>query len=113
VPPPETGIAPAVLHHFIIVRADLPIGVLASQVTHAAGESSPGNLPEGTNAVVLSVPDEAGLEAVSKRLALAGTEHVRIVENEGKYAGQFLAIGCKPGRKKEVGRALRHLPLLE
>lgn len=96
----------------MIIRSDLPRGVLAAQTVHAAGESSPGGLPEGTNAVVLGVPDEAALEAVSKRLTLAGTKHVRIVENDPPYTGQLMAIGCVPGRKEVIGRALRHLKLL-
>ena len=103
--------APA-LCHYAIVRMDLPLGVLCAQLLHAGGESSAGNLPPGTTAVVLGVPDEAALEIVAKKLTLAGTAFVRIVEDYAPYSNQLMAIGCVPGRKKEVGRALRGLELL-
>lgn len=94
------------------MRTDLPLGPLGAQLLHAGGESSPGDLPEGTIAVVLGVPDEAALEAVSARLALAGTRHVRVVENDAPYTGQLMSIGVVPGEKGVVGRALRGLQTL-
>ena len=110
-PPAETR-TEAPPCHFIITRRDLPLGPLAAQVAHAAGNSSPGNLPEHTIAVVLGVPDEPALESVAKRLTLAGAEFVRIVEDDAPYHGQLMAIGCKPGRKEVIGRSLSGLPLL-
>src|SRR5262249_26483918 len=50
------------LTHFIVVREDLETGIASAQIAHAAGESSPGDIPEGTYAIVLAVPDEASLE---------------------------------------------------
>lgn len=97
----------------MIVRADLPLGNLAAQTVHAAGESSPGGLPSGTIAVVLGVPDEPALEAVSKRLTLAGVTFVRVEENDAPFAGQLMALGCAPGEKGVIGRALRGLKLLK
>lgn len=94
--------------HYIIVRSDLPLGVLAAMVTHAAGESGP--VPEHTRAVVLSVPDEAALRAAVELCPAATLGHGLIVETEGDYAGQLMAIGlpiCK-GRRPE----LAHLPIL-
>jgi len=55
--------------HYVVVRQDLPLGVLCAQVVHAAGESSD-RVPTGTHAVVLSVPDEAALASVAGRLRL-------------------------------------------
>jgi hypothetical protein len=52
----------------VIVRADLPRGIQAAQIIHAAGESSPGKLPDGTFAIALSVPDEAALVRECDRL---------------------------------------------
>lgn len=94
--------------HYIIVRSDLPLGVLAAMVTHAAGESGP--VPEHTRAVVLSVPDEAALRAAAELCPTATLGHGLIVETEGGYASQLMAIGlpiCK-GRRSE----LAHLPIL-
>jgi hypothetical protein len=89
------------------------LGPLAAQVVHAAGESSPGNLPTGTIAVVLGVPDEKALIAISARLTLAGIAHKRIFEDAEPYKHQLMAIGCAPGRKEVVGRVLRGLKLLK
>lgn len=41
------------MYHYIVVRADLPLGVKAANIAHAAGESSPGHLPNDTHVVVL------------------------------------------------------------
>jgi len=96
----------------MIVRRDLPLGAIVAQVAHAAGNSSPGNLPAHTIVVVLGVPDEPRLEAVAKRLTLAGVEFVRVVEDTPPYSRQLIALGCKPGRKEVIGRWLSGLPLL-
>jgi hypothetical protein len=56
----------------VIVRADLPKGIQAAQVIHAAGESSPGSLPDGTYAIALSVPDERALAREAERLRARG-----------------------------------------
>ena len=76
------------LTHYVIVRADLPLGLLAAQVTHAAGESSPGNLPENTHAVVLGVGPER-LEDVRSRLARHRVPHRVIVEDAAPWTGQI------------------------
>ncbi len=96
----------------MIIRKDLPLGVLGAQITHAAGESSPGGLPSGTNAVVLGVDDEAALHAVAARLERAGVQHVRIEEPDAPYFNQLMAIGVVPGRKENLRRHLASLPLL-
>ncbi len=95
-----------------MIRRDLPIGILAAQLVHAAGESSPGNLSPGTNAVVLGVPNEAALRAVAQRLEDAGIAFVRVEEPDAPYLGQLMAIGLRPARKEVVRRALSSLPLL-
>lgn len=94
--------------HYVVVRSDLPLGVLAAMVTHAAGESGP--VPEHTRAVVLSVPDEASLKEVAKLCPQAVLGRGLILETEGPYAGQLMAIGLAvvKGRRPE----LSHLPIL-
>lgn len=98
----------------MIVRADLPLGFLAAQAVHAAGESSPGNLPRATNAVVLAVKDEAALAALARRLALAGIAHVVIDEPDPPYLGQLTAIGLVPTADRALVKPLlSSLPLLK
>lgn len=80
---------------------------------HAAGESSPGNLDEGTYAIALTVPDEGAMRAVSARLKLAGVSHVRVTEPDAPYSGQLMALGLVPARKEDVRRFLSSLPLLK
>lgn len=100
------------LHHYIIVRKDLPLGILAAQAVHAAGESSPGHLPEGTHAYVLAVPDEAALLREADRLERAGLKVTRVVEPDPPYFGALMALGVAPGRKEDIRRHVSSLPLL-
>lgn len=99
--------------HYIVVRADLPLGFLAAQVTHAAGESSPGGLPKATNAVVLSVPTETDLMDVAAKLTAAGTAHVLIEEPDAPWNGAATAIGLHPVVDRSAAKkVLQKLPLL-
>jgi hypothetical protein len=82
-------------------------------LVHAAGESSPGNLPENTHAIVLAVPDEPSLAAVAGRLAKASVPHVTIREPDAPWCGALMAIGVVPGRKEDLRRHLSSLPLLK
>jgi len=100
------------LYHYIVVRAGLPAGLMAAQVCHAAGESSPGALPAGTYAVVLEASQEA-LGALEAQLQLAGVPHRSIRENDPPWNGALLAIGICPQLKKEVKRFVSSLPLLK
>lgn len=95
-------------YHYVVVRSDLPIGTMAAMVLHAAGETGPA--PEHTRAVVLAVHSEFALRAVSALLPEARLGRGLIVETEGEYVGQMMAIGLPPcvGRRPE----LSHLPLL-
>lgn len=80
---------------------------------HAAGESSPGDLPQGTNAVVLSVPNESALAALADRLRAADVDFVAIYEPDPPWNGQLTALGLRPTRKEAVRRYLSDLPLLK
>lgn len=83
---------------------------MAAQVTHAAGESSPGNLPPGTYAIVLTCED---LTELSQHLSKQGVEHKTIVENSGPYSGQATAIGVAPKPRSELRRHFSSFPLLK
>jgi peptidyl-tRNA hydrolase len=94
-----------------VVREDLPKGVLAAHVAHAAGESGPA--PSGSIAVVLGVPNEAELLAIAARLTARGVTHVLIYENAGTWSGQATAIGVLPVTDRSTTRkALSHLRLV-
>jgi hypothetical protein len=80
---------------------------------HAAGESSPGNLPSDTHAVVLAVPSELELRAVAEKLSSKGIMFVEIHEPDPPYNGALMALGLVPRRKEEIFRLLSSLPLLK
>lgn len=80
---------------------------------HAAGESSPGNLPPGTHAIALVIPDEQSLWRLHNTLREARVEHSVIIEADGPYTGQLLAIGVAPRRKEELRKHLSALALLK
>lgn len=95
------------------MRADLPRRGQAAQLVHAAGESSPGGLPEGTYAIVLQVPDEAALAREADRLERAGVKLTRVHEPDAPYHGALMALGLWPARKEALRRYLSSLPLLK
>lgn len=109
-------------YHYVIVRADLPRGLQAAQIVHAAGESAANrDVPEGTHAVVLQVEDEEHLLHIGEQLWKAGfgnNEYVIIVEPDlpetgHAWAGQFTAIGiCPTDDRKKITTVLGRLPLL-
>lgn len=103
----------APLTHYVIVRDDLPRGVLAAQIVHAAGESSPGTLPPDTTAVVLRVGSEAELARLEARLAEGDVSHRAIREPDAPWHGALMAIGLAPvadrGRLRAYTRGLKLL----
>ena len=82
-------------------------------LVHAAGESSPGNLPENTHAIVLIVPDEPALAALAERLGKFGVAHVTIREPDAPWNGAMMSIGVVPARREDLKRHLSSLPLLK
>lgn len=92
----------------MIVRPDLPRGLQAAQIVHAAGESS-GSVPPGTYAIVLAC---AELRALSAQLTERGVKHTLIVENSGDFAGEATAIGVKPERRSMLRKHFSSYPLL-
>lgn len=96
-----------------MVRRDLPRGIQAAQLVHAAGESAPGNLPEGTHAVVLTAASESDLARLAAKLDAYGIGFTRIHEPDAPHDGALMALGLHPRRKEEVRRYLSNLPLLK
>lgn len=97
------------LTHFVIVRADLPIGIIAANIAHAAGESSPGDIQQGTHAIVLAVPNETALKALLARLTLSGLAWSAVYEPDPPYFGQLMAIGLAPVLRS-IGRRVLSSP---
>lgn len=111
--------------HYIFVRKDLPVGILAAMVTHAAGESAAyykninghqTGLPEHTTAVVLEAIDEAHLTSIRAYLLGKGLEEglqmFTIIESGGAYDGQFMAIGLLPWERELISPYLSTFKLL-
>jgi hypothetical protein len=86
--------------------------VQAAQIVHAAGESSPGNLPHGTFAVVLTARDEPHLAAIADGLEQRAVAFVRVCETDAPYHGALMSLGLVPARKDGLRRLLSSLPLL-
>ena len=92
----------------------MPLGNLAAQLTHAAGESSPGNLPPNTHVVVLAAPNEGKLLRAHRRLSDRDIPHVLIREPDAPFNGEATAIGVYPIKdRRPVRRAFAGLKLLK
>jgi len=91
----------------------LPIGVAAAQLVHAAGESSPGNLPKGTYAIVLAVPSIDKLLALEQRLIEDDIPHKAIRKPDSPYNNEIMSIGIKPTSRIFVKKYTSNLPLLK
>lgn len=104
------------LAHYVIVRADLPVGSQVAQTVHAAGESAlPRPIP-GTIAVALHARDEEHLKDVALQLAERGITYHCVHEalDDAKYPGQLMAIGIHPTSDRlKLRRALSSLPLVK
>jgi hypothetical protein len=88
--------------------------VQIAQVIHAAGESSPGNLPESTHAVALHAKDEAQLQKIEAALSEAGFSFKAIREPDAPWSGALMAIGLSPiTRTPELRKLLGKLPLVK
>jgi hypothetical protein len=82
--------------------------VVAAQLVHAAGESSPGGLAVGTRAVVLAVDNESELEELRARSVELGVGHRAVYEPDVPWNGQLMALGLVPVRDRAEVRAVTH-----
>jgi hypothetical protein len=110
------------LTHYIVVRRDLPVGVLLAMVAHAAGESFyrlastftvASFNPSETIAIVLGARNEGRLEKLAHALHADSVPCVEIHEVDGEYAGQLLAIGIVPGDKSALAPFVRDFHMLK
>ena len=80
-------------------------------MVHAAGESA--GVPPGTIAVALEAPTEEDLQGLARKLLELDVAHVQVVEGEGSYAGQVMAIGvCPSDDRLRISQATGGLPLV-
>ncbi len=101
---------------YVVVRADLPIGLQLAQVVHAALQFGR-YVGERETVVVLHAPDEAALGAISDVLALVDANRDAdvwkplhwVMFQEPDLDMQLTAVAADG--TAEVKRALRHLPL--
>lgn len=84
------------LTHYCLVREDLPVGAIGAQLIHAAGESSPGDLPDGTFAVALAARSLGHIEHLERKLVQLEIPHVAVREPDAPYNGELVAIGIVP-----------------
>ncbi len=64
--------------------------------------------------VVLAVPNEDALRALAVRLDEHKLAHQLVIESEGDYAGQAMAIGLAPTTDRAaVRKAVSALPLVK
>ena len=108
------------LIHYIFVRRDLPVGVMAAMVTHAAGESAARYVANYNNdtyfhaiAVVLEAKDDTDLCKIGEYLYSAGLDYVHIIESGGPYDGQLMAYGLIPNTREHFGELLKPFQLLK
>jgi hypothetical protein len=85
---------------------------MCAQTIHAAGESSPGNLPDGTYAIALSAEPQQ-LQDLERQLIEAGIAHRAIRENSEPYSGELMAIGVRPGLRSQLRRYFSTYPLIK
>lgn len=99
------------LTHYVIVRRDLPLGLVVANTVHAAGESA--GVPKGTFAVALATADQEELERVRDRLSALQVPYATILETQGEHAGELMAIGIEPLRDRSlIRKAVSSLPLV-
>ena len=90
---------------------------------HAAGESSPGFLPDHTFAIVLATRDEAHLLSIADGIKDLGLNIRLVREPDPPWNGQATALGITPIRMpkgtppkdepiRKLKALLRRLPLL-
>lgn len=102
------------LHHYVIARTDVPTGVMAAQIVHAAGESSD-RVPSGVHAVCLSAHSEMELEELEAKLLELGVSHTSIREPDEPWNGTLMAIGLEPvirDQNPKLRRALARFKLI-
>ncbi len=102
--------------HAVVVLAGLPLGVMAAQIIHAAGESaviSFGRKPDSyTHALAVEARSDDEMNVTLSKAAERGIMAVPIHEPDAPYNGALLAIGFAPIERSKL-KWLQHLPLIK
>lgn len=99
------------LHHYLVVRADIPLGAAMAQLAHAAGHTG-GPAAVDAHVVVLATPDEDSLLELARKLELAGMEPTTIREPDPPWCGAAMALALEPRvRDRQLRRLVGKLPL--
>lgn len=105
--PSNAGSSGFYLHHYCVVRSDVPFGTQLAQLVHAAGESVRAPVPPTTHAVVLHAESEADLLRLEQTLKDSGFSFVAIREPDAPWLGQLMAIGVEPQiRSKQLKKLM-------
>lgn len=80
---------------------------------HAAGESSTGNLADGTYAVALVARSLEELHSLEEVLIAEKVPHKAIREPDDPHNGSLVAIGICPDFRTKVRRFVSNLPLIK
>lgn len=82
------------LHHYCLIRKDLPIGPQFAQLIHAAGESNPDGLR--SYAVALYVDNEEQLKEKEAQLLHHDIKHTAVREPDEPWNNQLMVVGINP-----------------
>lgn len=94
--------------HYCIVRGDLPRGLQAAYLVHAAGESAIASMPPNTRAVALVARDEEHLRRLESQLVSAKVPHHAVCEE-----GILFSIGIAPtSALSAIRKVTSNLPLV-
>lgn len=94
------------------MRADLPTGFAAAQISHATAASIEPPLDPRTNVVVLGVPNLDTIHNLGRALDVSGINYSLICEPDQPYDGQATAIGiCPVLDRASLKKLLSNLPL--
>lgn len=109
----QVAVEAETIYHYVIVRLDIPPGLRAAQIIHAAGCSGRlAEIPADAHAVALGAKSELELCALEARLIKTGIAHVAIRESDPPYEGRLMAIGCMPLPRERVRKMLSAFPLV-
>ncbi len=97
------------MKHYVVVRSDLPRGLQAAEIVHAAGESAALRAPPPDTHAVVLVADPLELHRLAAALGRSSAPLVCIYEDTPPFKDALVAIGLAPGAD---GKLLQHLPLL-
>jgi nucleotide-binding universal stress UspA family protein len=105
----------AKLTHYCVVRNDIPFGVKAAMLVHAAGESfqEPPIRGSPVYAVALAAKGEAELHRLERKLIRADVAHQAIREPDPPFDGALMAIGIRPANRDQLRKFVKKYPLIK